>query len=134
MPAKKMGLEQLQEAINLVEQYGSGFMANKAGATDLPPATLQSRVNQARLRGLTPTVRKDAPRIYTRQRIGTTHMVIPDVQSKPGVQNDHLTWIGAYAVEKKPDVIVCIGDFWDFPSLSSYDKGKLSFEGRRYVH
>jgi hypothetical protein len=62
------------------------------------------------------------------------HMVIPDVQSKPGVQNDHLTWIGNYAVEKKPDVIVCIGDFWDFPSLSSYDKGKLAFEGRRYVH
>ena len=26
---------------------------------------------------------------------------------------------------------VVFGDFWDFPSLSSYDKGKLSFEGRR---
>ena len=60
------------------------------------------------------------------------HLVIPDVQAKPGVLLDHLTWAGEYAAEKKPDVIVCIGDFADFPSLSSYDKGKKSFEGRRY--
>ncbi len=26
-----------------------------------------------------------------------------------------------------------IGDFWDMPSLSSYDKGKAAMEGRRYV-
>lgn len=61
------------------------------------------------------------------------HMVIPDVQQKPGCSTEHLTWAGKYAVDKKPDVIVCIGDFWDFPSLSSYDVGKKSFEGRKYV-
>ena len=43
----------------------------------------------------------------------------------------YLRAIGQYVVDKKPDVIVNIGDFWDFESLSSYDKGKLSFEGRR---
>lgn len=58
-------------------------------------------------------------------------MVIPDTQVKPGVPIDHLRWAGLYAVEKKPDVIVHIGDHWDMPSLSSYDKGKKSFEGRR---
>jgi hypothetical protein len=36
-------------------------------------------------------------------------------------------------VEKKPDVVVNIGDFADMPSLSSYDVGKRSFEGRRYT-
>jgi hypothetical protein len=36
-------------------------------------------------------------------------------------------------VEKKPDVVVCLGDFADMPSLSSYDVGKKSFEGRRYL-
>jgi hypothetical protein len=36
-------------------------------------------------------------------------------------------------VEKQPDVFICIGDFADIPSLSSYDKGKKSFEGRRYT-
>ena len=35
-------------------------------------------------------------------------------------------------MEKKPDVIVCIGDFADLPSLSMYDVGKKQFEGRRY--
>jgi len=58
--------------------------------------------------------------------------VIPDVQAKPGVSLEHLSWIGQYIVDKQPDVIVCIGDFADMESLSSYDKGKKSFEGRRY--
>ena len=58
--------------------------------------------------------------------------VIPDVQVKSGVPIDHLLHVGRFIAEKKPDVIVCIGDFADMPSLSSYDKGKKSFEGRRY--
>ena len=61
------------------------------------------------------------------------HMVIPDVQRKPGDNTEHLTWAAQYAVDKKPDVIICIGDWWDMPSLSSYDVGKKSFEGRRYA-
>jgi len=63
----------------------------------------------------------------------STHMIIPDVQVKEGVDYSHLTWIGKWAAEKKPDVIVCLGDFADMPSLSSYDVGKKSFEGRRYT-
>lgn len=63
----------------------------------------------------------------------TTHMVIPDTQAKEGVDLSHLAWIGNYAAEKKPDVIICLGDFADMPSLSSYDVGKKSFEGRRYI-
>lgn len=62
-----------------------------------------------------------------------THMVIPDTQVKPGVPVDHLVWAGRYAAEKKPDVIVHIGDHWDMESLSTYDKGTKSFEGRRYT-
>lgn len=58
--------------------------------------------------------------------------VIPDCQVRDGVPTDHLTWAGKYIAAKKPNVIVCIGDFADMPSLSSYDKGKKSFEGRRY--
>lgn len=62
----------------------------------------------------------------------TKHVVIPDVQIRPGDSTDFLRRIGQYIVEKKPDVVVCIGDFADMPSLSSYDVGKKSFEGRRY--
>ena len=61
------------------------------------------------------------------------HLVIPDCQVKPGQSVEYLSWIGQYAAEKKPDVIVCIGDFADMPSLSSYDIGKKSFEGRTYT-
>jgi hypothetical protein len=60
------------------------------------------------------------------------HLIIPDCQVKDGVSLDYLDWIGQYIVDKKPNVIVCIGDFADMPSLSSYDKGTKSFEGRRY--
>jgi hypothetical protein len=62
------------------------------------------------------------------------HMVIPDTQVKPGDSIEHLRWAGMYAAKMKPDVIVHIGDHWDLPSLSSYDVGCKSYEGRRYRH
>jgi len=61
----------------------------------------------------------------------TTHFVIPDTQVKPGLDLSWLTWVGKYIVDRKPDVIIHLGDHADMPSLSSYDKGKKSFEGRR---
>jgi hypothetical protein len=65
------------------------------------------------------------------------HVVIPDTQAKPGVPTDHLAWIGHYIVDQfagRPNVsVVHLGDHWDMPSLSSYDKGKKKMEGRRYV-
>lgn len=60
------------------------------------------------------------------------HLVIPDTQVKPGVPTNHLTWIGKYIVDKKPDVIVHIGDHYDMHSLSVYDMGKKAHEGARY--
>ena len=60
------------------------------------------------------------------------HLFISDVQAQPDVPLEHLSWLGQYIVDKQPDVIICIGDFADMKSLSSYDKGKKSFEGRRY--
>jgi hypothetical protein len=60
------------------------------------------------------------------------HLVIPDVQAKEGSDFKYLTAIGNYIIAKKPDVIICIGDFADMESLSSYDRGLKSFEGRSY--
>jgi Calcineurin-like phosphoesterase len=65
--------------------------------------------------------------------LGRRILVIPDTQVKPGINQDHLEWVGKYIAEKRPDYIVHLGDHWDMPSLSSYDKGKKCFEGRRYV-
>lgn len=59
-------------------------------------------------------------------------LVIPDTQCKPGNDFTFLKHVGEYICEKKPDVVVQIGDFSDMESLSSYDVGRKSFEGRRY--
>lgn len=61
----------------------------------------------------------------------TKHLLIPDTQVKEGVPIHHLEACGNYIVEKRPDVIVHIGDHFDMESLSSYDRGKKSSEGRR---
>lgn len=58
-------------------------------------------------------------------------VVIADTQCKPTEDLSYMSWIGRYINEKRPDVVVHIGDHYDFPSLSSYDKGKKEFEGRR---
>lgn len=68
-------------------------------------------------------------KVTNKQRM---HIIVPDTQVKPGVNTDHLEHIGKYIIDHKPEVIVHIGDHFDMPSLSSYDKGKRSFEGRRY--
>jgi hypothetical protein len=133
MPTPNTDPKLLLEALNIEEEYGSAHLAAKAGLK-IKVETIRARARVARLAGMTPTFRKDAPRVYSRQRLGRMHCVIPDVQSKPGVRNDHMTWVGNYIVEKKPDVIINIGDHWDMESLSVYDKGKLPFEGRRYVN
>jgi len=124
----------LQEAIDLYELYGGAKLIIKAGASTLPPQTLADRIRTAQIKGFKPTVKKDAPRIYEKKRLGKMFIVIPDTQVKAGVCTDHLEWIGNYISEKKPDCVIHIGDHWDMPSLSSYDKGKLAFEGRRYVN
>ena len=62
-----------------------------------------------------------------------SHLIIPDVQVHSESPTQHLEWIGKYIAHKRPDVIVCIGDFADMPSLCSYDRGKKSSEAQRYV-
>ena len=60
------------------------------------------------------------------------HIVIPDVQARPGELLNHCEWIGKYIEEKCPTAVINIGDHADIASLSSWDRGKLQFEGRRF--
>ncbi len=60
-----------------------------------------------------------------------THLVIPDSQVRPGVSLEYLRWIGEYIARKQPSTIIHLGDFCDFESLSQYDKGKRTAEGKR---
>jgi hypothetical protein len=66
---------------------------------------------------------------------GRIHIVIGDTQVKEGVPTAHLGWIGRYIVDQfagQDVAVIHVGDHWDMPSLSSYDKGKKGMEGRRY--
>ncbi len=67
---------------------------------------------------------------------GKTHVIIGDTQCKPGVPMAHLGWIGNYIVDQFAGLnisVIHLGDHYDMPSLSSYDRGKKAMEGRRYV-
>jgi hypothetical protein len=70
-------------------------------------------------------------KVKANKKKDVTHFVIPDSQVKASTNLDWLRCIGEYIVAKKPDVIIHLGDFADLESLSSYDKGKKSAEGRR---
>lgn len=59
-------------------------------------------------------------------------VIIGDAHAKPGVSNRRFDWLGRYIADERPDVVVSIGDWFDMPSLCSYDEGKACFEGRRY--
>lgn len=59
-------------------------------------------------------------------------IVIPDTHAHPDLDNERFDWLGKLILDKKPDIVLQLGDFYDMPSLSSYDKGTKGFEGRRY--
>jgi Calcineurin-like phosphoesterase len=58
-------------------------------------------------------------------------LVVADVQARAGTPTKHLSAISRYIEAKRPDVIVCIGDFYDLPSLSKYSMN-IEKEGARY--
>lgn len=61
------------------------------------------------------------------------HFIVPDTQVKPGDRTEHLGWAAKYCVDKKPEVIIFMGDHWDMPSLCTYDYGTKGYEGRAYL-
>ena len=58
--------------------------------------------------------------------------MIPDAHSHADFSNDRFDTLGKFAADLQPDIVVNIGDWFDMPSLCSYDKGTRGFEGRRF--
>lgn len=142
--------------MRLIAKY-KGNVLKTALAEGIPRSTLNQRVMWAKAMGITaetklveeqmqPPVTKIAklppsPSITRKQQKFSftesgeprRHFIIPDTQVRPGVPLDHLDWIGKAIVDYKPDVVVHIGDHWDFPSLNSHEEfGSLPQEGKRY--
>lgn len=59
-------------------------------------------------------------------------LVVPDPHAHPDHKNDRADWLGKLILDRKPDVVVNMGDTFDMPSLSAYDRGKASFHGASY--
>lgn len=132
-------LEETRRALAHSEAVYAELAAHVKGLTGVAGDTAQLKAEL--LAGLTAVVH-ETPRAVSRQdldpdeRKTMTHIVIPDTQVKPGVPTDHLTWIGTYIAEQysgKRVRVIHLGDHWDMPSLSHWDKGKLAIEGRRVV-
>lgn len=58
--------------------------------------------------------------------------MVPDSHAHPDHHNERADWLGELIADVKPDVLIHIGDSADMASLSTYDKGKKSFQGRNY--
>ncbi len=65
-------------------------------------------------------------------KLGQKILVIPDAHARPDQDNSRFDALGNFIVDKRPDVIVSIGDWADMASLCQYDKGQRVAEGRRY--
>ena len=115
----------------------NGNKAEAARKLKLAPTTLKDRLAIYERHGgnipVAPRCNKAVKEVAAKRK-PQKHCVIPDVQAKPGVPLDHLRWAGEYIAEKKPDTIICIGDFADMASLSSYDRGTASAENKRYQY
>lgn len=59
-------------------------------------------------------------------------LVVPDPHAHPEFNNDRADWLGKFILDRKPDIVVNMGDTFDMPSLSSFDKGKASFVTASY--
>ena len=141
-----MNEDMIRKARAAIKKYGS--VAEAARQLKLPRKTLADRaagtLTEPRAKNLNLVQEAHRQRVIDGQRAlekkhrlhgnlsGARMIMIPDCQVKPGVPLEHLEWCGKYIAAKRPAVIVCIGDFADMASLSSFDKGTRLFEGRRY--
>lgn len=124
--------DELIRVLNLLDEY-KGNLTQAALKAGMSRAGFQARLGMAGIRGLNKDS-KASEKPLESPAAGRKHCVIPDVQAKQGVALEHLKWAGQYIAEKRPDVIICIGDFADMASLSSYDRGKASAENKRYKY
>lgn len=61
-----------------------------------------------------------------------TMLIVPDQHAHYQHNNDRADYLAKLTIDISPDIVVNLGDAADMPSLSSYDKGTRSFQGRSY--
>lgn len=133
-----------QDYIDYLELINDGY-SQRAACTQLeiPRTTMQNFLKRREETSLSSLVlavsenndytnwkAKEKPKLGEVKKKPTI-LVIADTQAKSEESLEYLLWVGKYIADKKPDIIVHIGDHFDLPSLSSYDKGTSKIEGKR---
>lgn len=112
MPYKNIADKRANDAAYWRKVKGSGDIGKIAPRLNRPIGVVQ-------------TLKVKAP------KQGLKIAVVTDPQVMPRVPLQHLAWAGEYIAAKQPDVVVCIGDFGDYPSMAHFGKGTTAREGDR---
>ena len=118
--------------LRLYEQAKQSLELETATTKDVEKLLGVSATSAKRIRQYHRDVLQDQSLSPTVKKKPITHLVIGDAHAAPNQSLERFTILGRMVKDLRPDVVICIGDWADMASLSSYDKGKRSFEGRRY--
>ncbi len=141
----------LADNLRVLTSFG-GNQAKAADVLNISRSALQHRVRAARRRGIfppeqpEPVIEVEIPELPVekprfRVRAYSPDMVrdmparrvlgVGDLHIAPGMDFQHLTWIGRYVTENRPDNVVQIGDFQDFSSCETHSPpGSYSYSRR----
>jgi hypothetical protein len=62
------------------------------------------------------------------------HLVLFDTQVREGLDISHIKAAGKMLVKRRPECVVVIGDWWDFPSLSTHTPlARIAYEQKTYI-
>lgn len=78
------------------------------------------------------TVRTAFAELEKLQSVEDITIIIPDTHADPSEPNDRFIWLGKEIALRNPKRVIQLGDFADMYSLNSFDRGKISMEGKRY--
>ena len=91
------------------------------------------RLRMAERRAGKKTRPPDLPPLPAPEVAGETILVVGDGHCHPDHPNQRFDLLGRLITDLQPDAVVDMGDWWDMPSLSSYElPGSKTFEGKRY--
>ena len=119
------------------DDFDPAAWAQDVGRTGLDVAMREAEA-QSSVRARELVAPPPYPREPDHTEDGIDILAIPDSHARPGPDgappdNRRYEWLGRFAADHRPDVIVDLGDWWDLHALNTYDgKGSRGFQGASY--
>jgi predicted phosphodiesterase len=150
MPAGPLPRDLCEEAVEVLRNH-QGNLTRAADTLGIARSTLQGRIKAAALRTVneretnyTPDVPAlDLGDVKPRVRVKAYNplsvhelpvrkvLAIGDTHWQPGMNFDHMKWIGRFAAESRPDNVVHIGDALDLSSCEMHSVPGSASQARR---